>query len=338
MIRYGKSSKFLNKKFDFSANEQLCNEENKHLSEYKKSPKREFCINCKTPLKKIIFTRKEIKYFECNNCGHINAEYQITEEFNSYLYNNIEFVKDYLMHDDKQYIQRMEDIYLPKANFLIESILNDNINPNDLQFFDYGCGSGYFVYAMTQLGYTINGTDLSNEQVQLANKMLTSINQNTTNKVIPLVDNNIQKLQTNVLSMIGVLEHLENPNRFLEMIATKNIQYIYVLVPTFSLSDYIQLAFPDVYDRHLGVAHTHLYTENSLKKFFSTYGYEPISEWWFGGDAFDLFRNISTTLSDKNVDMKIFQQYYMNIIDEIQLSIDKKHACSEVHMLFKKIN
>ena len=61
----------------------------------------------------------------------------------------------------------------------------------------------------------------------------------------------------------------------------KKIKFIYVLVPMASLICAIENTFPNVFNRHLGGGHTHLFTEKSLKMFMKKYGFTEHSSWWF---------------------------------------------------------
>lgn len=339
MIKYGKSNDILlSKKISFQSNDKLVAIEKMNIEEYKKSLIRKDCINCQNSLQSVIFKRHDVQYFQCDVCGHINGEFQITSKFNNYLYNSSAYDENYLEFDENVYLKRVEDIYLPKADFLLDALIDDNQTVQNLSFFDYGCGSGYFIHALKQKNINkISGSDVSKSQIELGNKMLYQYNPQTH---IPLLESNSLDIRTgsvDCLSLIGVLEHLESPNNFLHNIQNLDITYLYVLLPTFSLSDYLQISFPKVYERHLGSGHTHLYTENSIKYFFEKYNYQIISQWWFGGDIFDLFRSICTTLEKENGNTDIFTEYFTKMVDDLQIVLDKHHKCSEVHILLKKI-
>lgn len=162
MIKYGKSSHFLSTQFDATENQNQHQIIEKHLHKYVQCKKRVCCINCQQALEKVLFIRKNIRYFECIGCSHINAEYETDEAFSNYLYNNShtptnEYISKYLIQDEQAYIKRMKDIYLPKASFLIESLQADDANVQEFSFFDYGCGSGYFINAILELGYSSVG-------------------------------------------------------------------------------------------------------------------------------------------------------------------------------------
>ena len=142
------------------------------------------------------------------------------------------------------------------------------------------------------------------------------------------------------MSLIGVLEHLQNPRSAMAHIQkNKNIKYVYLSVPLFSLSVFLEMMSNDVYHRQLHGGHTHLYTEKSLQYLAQEFGFDIMSEWWFGTDIVDLYRHIFINLEKKQSSSKLinsFKEMLLPLIDSMQLELDKKHCSSEVHLLLKR--
>jgi len=68
------------------------------------------------------------------------------------------------------------------------------------------------------------------------------------------------------------------------------------------------------------------------------FGFKIISEWWFGADIVDLYRNFVLKIFSKkqlNDEKKLFNDMFLKILDGMQLEIDKKKLSSEAHILFK---
>jgi hypothetical protein len=143
-----------------------------------------------------------------------------------------------------------------------------------------------------------------------------------------------------LLSMIGVLEHLTNPNDILNCFSRSKIKYLYISVPIFSLSVFIENSFSKVFPRHLSAAHTHLYTEDSLNFLAKKNNLKIVGEWWFGTDFLDLYRSLINSSSNYNLTLykKYLDKNFFNIINDLQNVLDKNKTCSEVHILFKKNN
>jgi hypothetical protein len=87
--------------------------------------------------------------------------------------------------------------------------------------------------------------------------------------------------------------------------------------------------------------HTHVFTHKSIRRMAKIHKFKIISEWWFGTDIGDLFRNFSIEIFKRklvNDEYFLFNQMFSKIIDNMQLEIDKKKLSSEAHIVFKVNN
>lgn len=342
--KFGKSS--LNiikvKKDFFENNNKLLKENSKIFKLYSKQPKRTKCKNCNTKIKyNNFFIKEKIKYVICSNCNHINGIYEDTKNFCNYVYSEnkgLLYSKSYYEKNIKTYKLRTNEIYVPKAKFLLSSLKTQTNKFKSLKFADIGAGSGYFVNALLSQGIkNIIGYDVSETQVNIANKMigknvLKSHNLDDVNQIVSNID-------SDVISLIGVLEHMQYPSDLLKNIKkNKKIKYLYISVPTFSLSVFFEMVFPKVMQRQLSGDHTHLYTKESLDWLIKNYKFKKIKAWWFGSDMMDLHRNIMVTLNNSKNTNKvsdIWQNNFLKCLDDLQLIIDKHYLSSEVHILLK---
>jgi hypothetical protein len=345
--RYGKSSLplLLQKTSFFEDNDFLLKKQKGIGLIYKKQPKRLKCKNCD---KKIGFSPDFVKdgigYVFCNYCHHLNGMNEDSKEFCHGLYSadsGEDYARTYYKVENlDKYNYRTASIYIPKAEFLYTSLLESQVDPNHLEYLDFGAGSGYFVAALKKIGLkNITGTDISKSQVDFGNTMMGE-NLLTLHEIedTALV---LQKCTAQVVSMIGVLEHLQKPREALKALKQNNsIRFLYILVPTFSLTVYLEMISPEIFHRQLHEGHTHLYTKKSLAHLCKEFGFEVVSEWWFGSDMMDLFRHISVMLQKQKSSKKmieLWRQEFIPLLDAMQLEIDKKHSSSEVHMVLKKI-
>ena len=74
----------------------------------------------------------------------------------------------------------------------------------------------------------------------------------------------ILNAKTNVISMIGVLEHLNDPDLALRSFQKSKAKYLYILIPHLSFSTLLENANQSVFPRSLGGGHTHLYSNKSI--------------------------------------------------------------------------
>lgn len=339
--QYSKSSGFYSEqKSDFlDRNEQLLNKARAQNKFYSQQPKRTKCKICKTPLgHEADFNSHLISYFFCSSCNHLNGEFEDTESFVAEIYtseNGSGYSANYVA---EEYSKRLEQIYLPKLDFLIESLTGEEVT-----ILDVGCGSGYFVGAAERRSVKATGIDLNASMVSYGNKQL-DLSSNL-DKPLKLVSENdffdeILKTDSSVVSAIGVIEHLREPQEFFQAFDQSSARYLFYSVPLFSLSAIFENVFPSVFPRHLSGAHTHLFTEQSIKSMHDIFGLKTVSEWRFGTDVLDLLRSLTVRIDDLKGSKKVLD-YLQNILgahlDSFQKILDEAHFCSEIHVVAEKI-
>ena len=340
--KYGKSFKDVDKIKSnfFSENYKLLEAQNKINKFYRAQPRRKFCKACEKKLAGFYFINHKTKYIQCKNCSHVNGEHQDTEKFANKIYidEKVNYSRGYYEKSVLDFKLRQKKIYDPKAEFL----KNNFKKHHKISVLDIGAGSGYFVSSLIDKKFNdVLGIEVSRNQVDFGKKIFRSINKDQ-NKLKSCSYESLKKEVENTnfecVSLIGVLEHLVNMSEFMNLIKkNKKIKYLYVLLPMFSLICTIENIFTNVFNRHLGGGHTHLFTEKSLKKFFSRFGFKEHSSWWFGTDIHDLFRSlIFVTKNKKYKPLEDMTFNMKNTIDSLQLVLDKNKLCSEVHILLER--
>jgi hypothetical protein len=346
MIKY---SKPLDRLLDFKGDYFLSSSSElekilKIVNSYRSQPRRLICKNCEYPInssKEKCFTKLGVEYSFCQRCSHCNGAYQDTEFFCHSLYTglySIDYVKQYSPIDTEQYWKRVNQIYIPKAQFLRESLTEIGESFDGLA--DFGAGAGYFLAAAQKCGFTnVIGYDPSQHMVNIGNSFIKGdvLIRHNLNDIVNLIVKNKRKIAT----FIGVIEHLINPRDALKALSRNpSIKYIFFSVPLFSPTVVFESIFDDVVPRHLVGGHTHLYTEKSIQFFCEEFGFERLSEWWFGLDITDLYRSVLVSLNKSQHDVAALKPYwvdkFMPLIDQLQEVLDKAHVCSEVHILLGK--
>ena len=304
---------------------------------YRKQPIRVTCKLCGGGIDKDrSFVSHGIEYYFCPKCGHVNGQFQETENFTKHCYTSedADYGRNYREKDKEAYIERVDKIYVPKASFLLDVFRENDIQYRDFSFLDVGAGSGYFVKALRSYGLDAKGIELSEQQVDFGNHMMgTEVLQVLEQEK---VSDYIEDSQTDVISFIGVLEHVINLDEILESVKeNKNIKYIYFSVPMMSYSVMFEAISPKIYNRLLGGDHTHLFTNESLEYLYNKFGWKVKGEWRFGADAADLMRIIDVMMRKDGNDYLsgIFENKYVEIINDIQSVFDKNDYCSEIHVV-----
>ena len=336
IIKFSKSYKNISKiKRDFTDN-NLDNLKDaiKINNFYKKQPLRKRCKNCGSKKIRAFIKSFKIPYKICLNCSHLNGAFEDTHNFAKKMYQQADFgQKIYKRIYLNDYYQRVKNIYFPKVEFLTKVI------KKRIKLIDFGSGAGHFVKALELKGISAVGYDTSEHNCKLANKKL---NKNKVylidfNEIYEIINNNSD---ANTLSMIGVLEHLTEPHKIMDLFKKSKIKYLYISVPLFSLSTFIENSFPNVFPRQLSGDHTHLYTEKSLNYLEKKYNLKIIGEYWFGADIPDLIRSLMNTgnILNKKIYLEELNNKLSKFVDELQSVLDKNKICSEVHMVFENKN
>lgn len=342
ITKYGKSlHDIFQIKQTFFENNSTLLAENLYLAKIaKEQPKRKRCKNCNEKVnEKVFFKKQGINYYLCSECNHLYGEFEDTLDFANAIYVDevTNYSKNYSSADKEKWEERVKKVYNPKAEFLFDCLLEERQN-KDISLIDIGAGSGYFLKALMNHGFkNIKGYEVSEVQTQFANNMLqdTYVEKIEINQLAEIVS----ATKSEVISMIGVLEHLINPREVLEAISkNKNIKYYYISLPLFSFSVFFELNNENYFNRQLANGHTHLYTKKSIEYFCKDFNFEIIGQWFFGSDAMDFFRFNFLKMKEQGASeeaIKLFSDKFSSIIDEIQLSFDRAEFASEVHLLLK---
>ncbi len=340
MRKYGKKlGDILAIKSDFfEQNEKMLEMSHRQADALLIQKKRTSCKICKSPVEgEPLYKSQRMSYFLCPVCGHLNSEFEDTDDFAERVYLADSYENNYSEEGRERYENRLKSIYIPKAQFLLECLEKDGLQKKDIKVLDDGAGSGYFVGALKRLGISASGIEISKPQVEFANKMnKEEILKQADSDSIPEI---LKNTDANVLSFIGVLEHITDLDSVIESIkGNDRVKYVYLSVPMFSLSCVLEASHQHCYNRHAGGTHTHLFSDSSLKYMADRMGFEELSAWKFGSDMMDLFRMLCVSLEqNENSALKdYFAPKFTEMIDELQLVVDRHEFASEIHLLLKR--
>ena len=298
-------------------------------------PKRTVCKICGSKLPEVFLRSHRIGYIVCEKCGHLNSECEDNDVFASKVYVEDDYSKNYSAADKEAYEKRLNAIYIPKAEYLKECLEKEKIS--DIDILDIGAGCGYFVKAARTLSMKALGIEVSPSEVEYGNKMageeiLTHIG------LTDSIDY-IKNTKCNVISAIGVLEHLTHLEENLDAIKNnENIKYVYASVPMFSFSCAFETAFQEGYNRHMGGTHTHLFTNESIEEMAKAIGFSVAYEWRFGTDINDLYRFLRVSM-EKNGNEQMaayFADKFVPLMDKLQNVLDESDFSSELHFILKR--
>ncbi len=339
--RYGKSVGDIMKiKSDFfTKNSEMLKMSARQADALLRQPERKVCKICHEPISgQPLYHSQRMEYFLCKKCGHVNSRYEDTDDFAEAVYITDSYENNYSEDDRKKYMERRDMIYVPKAVFLLDELEKDGLKKEDISLLDDGAGSGYFVSALQKLGLKdAKGVEISNAQVGFANTMNEKevLRQADPDEIVSLIG----ETKCNVVTFIGVLEHIINLDEILDAVKNnKNIRYIYFSVPMFSMSCVFEAAHQNCYNRHAGGTHTHMFQDSSIAYMADRIGFEKFSSWKFGSDMMDLYRMLCVCLEQEgNGNLKdFFSEKFLPVLDKLQMTVDESEFASEIHMILKR--
>jgi len=304
-------------------NSQLVMESKKTFSQISKIGFVNTCNVCSSTLDDVCFSKHGIQYYRCDCCGMLGtgkiANY---DNYNSLLYQE-ESYGDYTGFES----ERLNDIYVPKVEYLIKT-LPDVFSRGVI---DIGAGLGYFVKALSLKGIEAKGYEINKEFVKRFNRI--EEKSDLKGKLINVAHDKLidaLKCENNdqVISLIGVLEHVEDPLSLLDEIKKMGFRHIFVSVPMFGMSTYFEAALDNYYHRQLSPDHIYLYTDQTLSWLERRLEFDRISEWFFGQDMYDISRILASNETGFSVadSLEMFEQ--------MQLVIDKNRLSSEIHLIW----
>jgi len=339
MKKYSKSSGFYlaAKKTFFDDNADLLKKARMQNALYASQPLRRHCKICHAEIQgQADFKSHGVEYVFCDQCGHLNGKHEETEEFIDKLYiadSGSGYAKNYI---DTSYVEKIRTVYAPKVDFLQSSLPEETIS-----ILDVGCGAGHFVGACLENGVSAYGIDVNETMVEHGNAQLEHYYNKSALK-IGNESNFLKEVETtnsNVITAIGVIEHLRDPHLFFNAFKKSNAQYLYYSVPTFSFGFILENIFPNIFPRNLSGGHTHAFTVQSRQRMHDLLAADVVSEWYFGTDMMDLYRSTLISLKQSGASermINVSSDALLPMVDPLQEIADEQHFCSEIHCVIKK--
>ena len=300
---------------------------------------KQICILCenKLSLKCKVNTRFK-EAFVCSNCSHFQVIQNLTPDYPFDQIKDINYEDSYPEIDSKSFNKRVNDLYKPKLDFLIEVLDAFKIKNKylKLKWYEFGCGAGYFMKACQENNINIYGEDSDQGLINIANK----------NKVRNCFHSNhslekINQKTESILCSFFTFEHIQSPKYLWNLLSkVKPGTIIYFSVPLFGFSTLYDCASTNHPTRHFDAyMHIQLYTLNSLDYIKKNYEFETLGEWYFGQDFEDVLLSIMKPQKNyfENIYLKKLLDNFKNSIDDFQQILNKEEIADSVHLVWKKI-
>lgn len=300
------------------------------------------CILCGESLKEAeSFPHRGLPYLHCPSCTHFQSARLPSESHRRALDREIPFHSIYKPLDPAAYQSRVERIYRPKLDWILDSALAAGATREGLlrrRWLEIGCGAGFFLKALQQAGASqAAGVDSNAQLVAAANDALGGNRASHSELGIPEL---VRDFDADVYAAFFVLEHTDALHETLLRLKDKPAGTIFCFaVPVQGLGAVLEGAFDHFYARNLdGAVHTHLFTDKSIERAMAIAGYEPVAQWVFGQDASDFARMLLTRAAG-NLPATLLDDLKKNLSglqDDWQACIDKRFLSDSRHVLAVK--
>jgi hypothetical protein len=305
---------------------------------YAAQPPRMACVVCEGPLGAAVLEVFGVGYTLCAACGHFNGLFEDTPAFGRALYEeDANHQGDaYIDPDPTEYAKRVASVYRPKADFLCDALRAEGAEPSTMTVADIGAGAGHFVAALRECGFAASiGYDPSPSLSEAGNRLLGQ-------RVIEPMDvanagHLARTVEADVITMIFSLEHVAGLGEFMTALReNRRAKYLFFAVPTYSPSVFLEAIFQETMPRILGNGHTHLFSDGSIDALCKRFRMRRAAEWWFGGNGFDLYRQIAVALAAAGQPREAQEAWHRAMapmVDDLQLAMDRHRMASEVHVV-----
>lgn len=239
------------------------------MLEYEFDKKIDKCIICNSHDIKLHKTDfRKINISKCNECDFQFMNPQYTDKYLSLYYST------YTTAEDFEHVQES----LSYGHNFYFSLIEKYIAQGKL--LDIGCGNGHLLRAAIKRGWSGQGYDVDKESTQITSDRL-GVKVYSGDFFSNQYNNNYD-----LITLHQVLEHLKNPNEYLEKIYSliKNNGYIFIAVPNISsLSSKIKFSFEKLGLRRKNIGkyydtnHHVLYFEpKTLNKLLENHGFKVV--------------------------------------------------------------
>lgn len=296
------------------------------------------CPICKSSDIKIFHKVFNFSYFICESCNHLFLKDIPDKNALQALYSGEDdhdvANQAHIYANDQSWKERVEYISKPKLNFIIDVI--KTIDSSEISLLDIGCGGGEILKACSERGIECLGIDSDKELINFCmNKKLDAICSYVDDNIAHIVRQKNKNL--NCISLINVLEHIENPTRFLELLSSVHNEFFAFEVPLHpSLSTIVNILSEELTYRHVYPPdHLHIFTKYSICHMLNKIGFKQIACWYFGQD----FSFLNSFLKQKLVSNSndVYFSLFSGLCDNLQESIDEKEFSDTAFVIAKRI-
>lgn len=288
------------------------------------------------------FVHRGVPLYRCGVCGHIQTQAQPPDGYPHALEGGVPFGAIYPRLSPREYHARKERVYRPKLDWLTRVLAEElGYTREKLQqarWVDIGCGAGYFLAALEDIGVQrASGVDADEQLVALGKEFLHTAH---ISHYAQSLSGAFAQYPADVYTAFFVLEHADDARAVYRTLRECPSGTVFAFsVPLYGLSALLENAFDGNYARNMDcVVHTQMYTERSIAWAMQAAECDMVAQWVFGQDAEDLRRMLLNNLAGKLPENMIAETQHAlwELLDPLQQCIDKLHLADQRHIIARK--
>ncbi|WKY48562.1 class I SAM-dependent methyltransferase [Eubacteriaceae bacterium ES3] len=236
------------------------------------------CIYCNgvefEPIAQELRDSKSYKVVKCCNCGIVQLD-KIPDVSEDQEYYDKDKQMKSIIPDFS--IEKLRENAIPDLERRYNYILEIEKKMHKIEtILEIGCGYGFFVDYLSKRDYDIEGIEISAERREIANSICKNKIRDT-NLLINTTEDSVQEISEkmyDLICMFQVLEHISEPNQFLEKIKNRYMkESSLLLIEVPNLSDNMLRVSKEYNDFYWQRAHLVYYDVNTLKMVLKNAGY-----------------------------------------------------------------
>jgi SAM-dependent methyltransferase len=197
--------------------------------------------------------------FRCDQCGFVFLYPRMTPEIEKEFYK-----KTYRSTYDKQDAEKLWEASMPEAKNRVSRFMD--LYSKDVRILEVGCASGYFLFAVKKHVKSVTGVELTKDFVKYARGKGLDVRESL---------DEVPDHSCDLIFVYHVLEHIEDPIRFLKDVKKKLSQSGKLIIEVPNVDDVLVSAYKikNHLDFYWEIAHKYYFSKDSLRQVLDRAGY-----------------------------------------------------------------
>ena len=285
-------------------------------------------------------------FIKMNSQSSFSYDYNICNRCGSVFLKNLPDIKKMYTTEDASanlpeyiskdiYERRIEMISAPKVNFVLDTCRHEGVDPKN--WLDIGCGGGE-ILSFLKANTEIKGMGIESDPKELA--FARTLNLDIYDGFIDVENENLEISQLlhqhDVVSMINVLEHVEDPAKLVDYLCNQmhDDALFVVEVPRHpSVAAFANQTYDSLIYRHIvPPIHLQIFSEKSLDMLLGD-RFDILGKWRYGQGFTDLINYAAIQSEPENMEL---YDLIMQKSNEIQKTVDEAGLADVILLVARK--